>query len=123
VALDAADRSVLHARIAQRFDAMLAAGFLDEMRMLRERYTLDPAMPSMRSVGYRQAWDYLDGATDATTFRDQAIAATRQLAKRQLTWQRKLLEQWPELHRIDCLHPALHEVLAKDVMARLEARP
>lgn len=123
VALDAADRGVLHARIAQRFDAMLAAGFLDEMRMLRERYTLDPAMPSMRSVGYRQAWDYLDGASDATAFRDKAIAATRQLAKRQLTWQRKFLEQWPDLHRIDCLHPGLHGLLARDVLTRLEARP
>jgi len=120
VALDAADRSVLHARIAQRFDAMLAAGFLDEVRMLRSRYALDPAMPSMRSVGYRQAWDHLDGKSDAADFRDKAIAATRQLAKRQITWQRKFLEEWPDLHRIDCLQPSLTRLLKDDVLARLD---
>jgi len=120
VALDAADRSVLHARIALRFDAMLKAGFLDEVRMLRSRYALDPAMPSMRSVGYRQAWDHLDGKSDAADFRDKAIAATRQLAKRQITWQRKFLEEWPDLHRIDCLHPSLSGLLKDDVLARLD---
>lgn len=92
VALMPAERSWLHQRIAQRFDQMLAAGFLDEMHTLRARGDLHPELPSMRCVGYRQAWDYLDGHDDAPTFRDKAIAATRQLAKRQLTWLRGLGE-------------------------------
>lgn len=82
------DRAVLHERIALRFDAMLKSGFLDEVRRLRADPRLHPDLPSMRAVGYRQAWAHLDGATDAATFREQAIAATRQLAKRQLTWLR-----------------------------------
>jgi tRNA dimethylallyltransferase len=83
-----ADRAVLHARIVARFDAMLAAGFLDEVRALRADPRLHPDLPAMRAVGYRQAWVHLDGTTDAAAFRAQAIAATRQLAKRQLTWLR-----------------------------------
>jgi len=83
-----ADRAVLHERIALRFDAMLDAGLLDEVRRLRSDPRLHPDLPAIRAVGYRQAWAHLDGATDATTFREQAIAATRQLAKRQLTWLR-----------------------------------
>lgn len=83
-----ADRAVLHERIARRFDQMLAEGFLDEVRRLRADPRLHPDLPSMRAVGYRQAWRHLDGDTDAATFRDQAIAATRQLAKRQITWLR-----------------------------------
>ena len=88
LALAPADRAELHARIEQRFDAMLAAGFLDEMRRLRADTRLHPDLPSMRAVGYRQAWRHLDGDTDAATFRAQAVAATRQLAKRQFTWLR-----------------------------------
>lgn len=87
-----ADRSVLHARIGQRFDQMLADGFLDEVRRLRGDPRLHPDLPSMRAVGYRQAWAFLDGETDMATFREQAIAATRQLAKRQLTWLRAQLD-------------------------------
>lgn len=83
-----ADRAVLHERIARRFDQMLAGGFLDEMHRLRADPRLHPDLPSMRAVGYRQAWRHLDGDTDAAMFRDQAIAATRQLAKRQITWLR-----------------------------------
>jgi tRNA dimethylallyltransferase len=83
-----ADRAVLHERIARRFDQMLAEGFLDEMRRLRADPRIHPDLPAMRAVGYRQAWQHLDGGTDAATFRDQAIAATRQLAKRQITWLR-----------------------------------
>ena len=87
------DRTVLHARIARRFDAMLAAGFLDEVRALRAlpQLAAHPApldLPAIRAVGYRQAWEHLDGACDAAAFRERAIAATRQLAKRQLTWLR-----------------------------------
>ncbi len=82
-------RSTLHAKIAQRFDRMLAQGFLDEVRALWQRGDLDESMPSIRCVGYRQAWSYLSGEYDFETMRDKAIIATRQLAKRQFTWLRK----------------------------------
>jgi tRNA dimethylallyltransferase len=82
------DRADLHRRIAQRFDAMLEAGLIDEVKSLRKKYRLTADMPSMRAVGYRQAWNFLEGSVDKTEMRDQAIAATRQLAKRQLTWLR-----------------------------------
>ena len=104
-----ADRAVLHARIAARFDAMLADGFLDEVRRLRADPRLHPDLPAMRAVGYRQAWRFLDGVTDAGQFRDEAIAATRQLAKRQLTWLRGELDaRWldPQAERAE-LEPAL----------------
>ena len=91
------ERAVLHERIARRFDAMLAAGFLDEVRGLRALPGLaaHPApldLPAIRAVGYRQAWDFLDGQGDAASFRERAIAATRQLAKRQWTWLRGELD-------------------------------
>jgi tRNA dimethylallyltransferase len=82
------DRAVLHQRIALRFDAMIEAGLLDEVRRLRADPRLNPDLPSMRAVGYRQAWAHLDGVTEFAEFREQAVAATRQLAKRQLTWLR-----------------------------------
>ena len=88
VALIPPDRAALHDAIARRFDAMLAAGLVDELRRLRATYALDPAMPSMRCVGYRQAWQFLEGGVDAEGLRSAGIAATRQLAKRQLTWLR-----------------------------------
>lgn len=92
-----ADRAVLHARIEQRFDAMLAAGFLDEVRALRALPQLraHPApleLPALRAVGYRQAWEHLHGLYGASEFRDRGIFATRQLAKRQLTWLRGELD-------------------------------
>ena len=86
----------LHARIAQRFDAMLEAGFLDEVRALRARSDLHANLPSVRCVGYRQAWEMFDAAGDRpdaaalAAFRDKGIAATRQLAKRQITWLRSM---------------------------------
>jgi tRNA dimethylallyltransferase len=87
LSLEPRDRAWLHARIAARFDAMLAAGLVDEVRRLRARGDLHAGLPSMRCVGYRQAWEALDsGALDA--LRERGIAATRQLAKRQLTWLR-----------------------------------
>jgi tRNA dimethylallyltransferase len=88
LALLPADRPRLHERIAQRFDAMLDEGFLDEVRALRARGDLHANLPAIRAVGYRQAWQHLDGLTDAARFRDRAIFATRQLAKRQITWLR-----------------------------------
>ncbi|QTD46947.1 tRNA (adenosine(37)-N6)-dimethylallyltransferase MiaA [Ottowia testudinis] len=88
--LEPADRAWLHARIARRFDDMLAGGLLDEVHALRARGDLTADMPSMRCVGYRQVWDTLDGRAPAETLRERGIAATRQLAKRQLTWLRSL---------------------------------
>jgi tRNA dimethylallyltransferase len=93
IALEPSDRSVLHARIAARFDAMLAGGFVDEVKRLRARGDLHPGLPSMRCVGYRQAWEYLDGETDYDTMRDKGVFATRQLCKRQLTWLRGMSER------------------------------
>ncbi|MCG6117845.1 MAG: tRNA (adenosine(37)-N6)-dimethylallyltransferase MiaA [Aquimonas sp.] len=87
-----ADRALLHARIEARFDRMLAQGFLDEVARLRARPGLHPDLPAMRAVGYRQGWRHLDGLTDAAGFRAEAIAATRQLGKRQLTWLRGELD-------------------------------
>jgi tRNA dimethylallyltransferase len=88
VALAPADRAQLHAAIERRFDAMLEHGLIDEVRGLRDRYALHADMPSMRAVGYRQTFDYLEGRTDRASLRERGIAATRQLAKRQLTWLR-----------------------------------
>ncbi|WP_420476881.1 tRNA (adenosine(37)-N6)-dimethylallyltransferase MiaA [Noviherbaspirillum sp. ST9] len=100
ISLEPSDRSVLHARIAARFDAMLAGGgLLDEVTRLRSRGDLHLGLPSMRCVGYRQAWEFLDGTVDHATMRDKGIAATRQLAKRQLTWLRGM----PDRHVVDCL--------------------
>jgi tRNA dimethylallyltransferase len=91
------DRAALGARIEQRFDAMVEAGFVDEVETLRRRGDLDPARPSIRSVGYRQIWGYLGGEYDWPEARRRAIVATRQLAKRQLTWLRADVrcERWP----------------------------
>jgi tRNA dimethylallyltransferase len=80
------NRAQLHVTIAQRFDAMLTAGLVEELALLRSSHALDRHLPSMRSVGYRQAWSYLEGEIDRTALRAQGIAATRQLAKRQFTW-------------------------------------
>lgn len=82
-------RKTLHDKIAERFDLMLEQGFLDEVQALWQRGDLDESMPSIRCVGYRQAWSYLSGEYDLATMRDKAIIATRQLAKRQFTWLRK----------------------------------
>ncbi len=86
------DRKALHERIATRFDVMLADGFLDEVRALKARSDLHADLPAIRAVGYRQAWEYLDGQGDATNLRDRGIYATRQLAKRQITWLRSELD-------------------------------
>ncbi|MGL4995808.1 MAG: tRNA (adenosine(37)-N6)-dimethylallyltransferase MiaA, partial [Deefgea sp.] len=83
IALVPSDRAVLHQRIALRFDQMLDGGLFDEVKMLREKYPLSLDLPSMRCVGYRQAWEYLEGEIDSKTCREKGLAATRQLAKRQ----------------------------------------
>ncbi|WP_417330896.1 tRNA (adenosine(37)-N6)-dimethylallyltransferase MiaA [Halomonas cupida] len=99
IGLAPADRAVLHDRIARRFSLMLEAGFLDEVATLRARGDLSLELPSMKCVGYRQAWHYLDGDYDLAEMRYRGVVATRQLAKRQLTW----LRSWPELHWVDPL--------------------
>jgi tRNA dimethylallyltransferase len=101
-------RSVLHRRIEQRFDLMLEAGFVDEMQRLFSRPDLDASLPAMRAVGYRQAWEWLEGKSTFEQMREKAIAATRQLAKRQLTWlRRESVSVWYDLQE-DC---AEHKVI------------
>ena len=119
ISLEPTDRSWLHARIAQRFDAMLAAGFMDEVTALQARGDLLPDLPAMRCVGYRQAWEYLDAQAGAvlegkpapiSELRDKGIFATRQLAKRQITWLRSM----PQRQLVACDAPdALQQVLAR----------
>jgi tRNA dimethylallyltransferase len=106
IALEPTSRAWLHERIALRFDAMLAAGLVDEVRRLRLRRELRPDMPSMRCVGYRQAWAALDSG-DLSDLRDTGIAATRQLAKRQITWLRSMTPRT----RIACDAPGATEQL------------
>ena len=89
----------MHERIRQRFNLMLEQGFLDEVRALRERGDLSPDLPSMRAVGYRQAWDYLGGKLSADEWVERAVIATRQYAKRQMTW----LRSEPDCHWVDSL--------------------
>lgn len=101
IGLAPADRAVLHERIARRFDAMLAGGFIEEVAALKARGDLHPELPSMKSVGYRQVWAYLDGEHDRETLRQRGIVATRQLAKRQLTWMRS----WEGLDWVDSQGP------------------
>jgi len=98
--LTADDRSSLHARIEKRFHDMLNRGFIDEVSSLRNRGDLNLSMPSMRCVGYRQVWQYLDGELAKAEMVDKAVAATRQLAKRQLTWLRKQSHK----NAFDCLN-------------------
>ena len=108
ISLEPADRAWLHERIARRFDAMLASGFVDEVRALRARGDLTPDLPAMRCVGYRQAWEALDGTSPMSELRDKGIFATRQLAKRQITWLRAM----PQRRVVACDDPtALEQVL------------
>ena len=103
-------RSILHQRIAERFDAMLKAGLEDELTALRQKYRLAPQLPSMRCVGYRQVWEVQDGVAPRNELRERGIYATRQLAKRQITWLANTLK--PET--FDCLAPDLaHRVSAR----------
>jgi tRNA dimethylallyltransferase len=110
-ALIPSDRAQLHARIAMRFKAMLEHGLLDELRMLREKYPLHANMTSMRCVGYRQAWQFMEGEINEAQLLETGLAATRQLAKRQLTWLRSM----PENIELDCLAPDLERMVLDKV--------
>ena len=103
LALVPSDRAELHRRIESRFDAMLERGLVEELRALRERHALWPGLPSMRCVGYRQAWQHLEGEFGRNELRDRGIFATRQLAKRQLTWLRAM----KTVRSFDCLAEGL----------------
>ena len=108
ISLEPSNRVWLHERIAQRFDAMLAAGFIDEVKALHARGDLHADAPSMRCVGYRQAWQVLEGSLPASELRDRGVFATRQLAKRQITWLRSMAQR----HVVACDAPdALQQVL------------
>jgi tRNA dimethylallyltransferase len=116
VAVAPTDRTALHAAIARRFDAMLDAGLVDEVRNLRERHALTADLPSMRCVGYRQTLDYLDGRIERDALRERGIAATRQLAKRQLTWLRGM-----EVKPLDCFAGDVIDSVVVRVAGRLDA--
>ena len=107
IALVPGDRAQLHARIATRFKAMLEIGLLEELRTLRKKYSLNANMASMRCVGYRQAWQYMEGEINEAQLLETGLAATRQLAKRQLTWLRSM----PENIELDCLAPDLERMV------------
>jgi len=116
IALVPGDRKVLHERIALRFEQMLAAGFVEEVKALLKKYpSLTPESTSMRCVGYRQALEYLSGDYSLAELRDRGIFATRQLAKRQLTWLRSM----DDTVEIDCLNPALHEEILATIKSFL----
>ena len=114
-ALEPSDRAWLHERIARRFDIMLDSGFLDEVKTLRARGDLHPGLPSIRCVGYRQAWEYLDGTIDYAAIRETGIIATRQLCKRQLTWLRAM----PERIVVDCCATDAAQQLQAKVLAKI----
>lgn len=114
IALVPSERKVLHERIAQRFDQMLAGGFVDEVKALLKKYPeLAADSTSMRCVGYRQALEYLAGQYDIEELRDRGIFATRQLAKRQLTWLRGM----DDVVEIDCLHPDMQALVQREIEA------
>jgi tRNA dimethylallyltransferase len=116
ISLEPLERSWLHTRIAMRFDAMLQAGFLDEVQTLRARGDLHVDLPSMRCVGYRQAWEALDGSWPISELRDKGIYATRQLAKRQITWLRSM----PHRIVVDAQHPQAQSLVLEQVKAALQ---
>jgi tRNA dimethylallyltransferase len=117
MALVPSDRSRLHAEIEKRFDAMLEAGLVAEVARLREEYGLDASMPSMRCVGYRQAWQHLVNGSSVEELRSEGIAATRQLAKRQLTWLRSMTD----VTVFDTPQPDLGQRVLEYIRRELEA--
>ena len=110
------DRSVLHERIAVRFDAMLRQGLIAEVEALRARFDLHPGLPAMRCVGYRQTWLYLDGEINRDDLRERGVCATRQLAKRQMTWLRAMRDA----QVLDCLDPMLTQRATEKVKQFLQ---
>lgn len=118
IALEPQDRAWLHARIAQRFDLMLEQGLLDEVQTLRARGDLHPDLPSMRCVGYRQVWEALEGVSPMAELRDKGIFATRQLAKRQITWLRSM----PSRQVVACDAPDALAQVRRAVRTLMEAR-
>jgi tRNA dimethylallyltransferase len=119
IALVPSDRAVLHARIAARFEAMLEQGLVDELAQLRCDYpALHPDLPSMRCVGYRQAWRFMDGEIDMKGLLETGVAATRQLAKRQLTWLRGM----DNVMTLDCLSPELPKITLKRIQSHLSGK-
>ena len=117
ISLEPQERSWLHERIAQRFDVMQQAGFLDEVAALKARGDLHPDLPSMRCVGYRQAWQVLDGTLPVADLRERGIIATRQLAKRQITWLRSM----PERQVVACDQPDALDAVLRVVRNALQA--
>lgn len=116
LALVPGNRSILHQRIEQRFAAMLTAGLIEEMTILRQKYQLDAALPSMRCVGYRQVWEMQEGLIPRAELRDRGVFATRQFAKRQLTW----LKSMADLQIVDPLSSATAVALFTAVDAHLK---
>lgn len=119
IALMPTDRAWLHERIALRFDLMLAQGLVEETRALRSKYQLRADLPSMRCVGYRQTWEMLEGEIPPQELRDRGIFATRQFAKRQITW----LNALPNLALFDCTQAALAETINRNVTRFLSTAP
>ena len=101
IALVPSDRKLLHQQIARRFQEMIKQGLIDEVKIIRKKFQLTAESPSMRCVGYRQVWLYLDNEINLTELQAMGIAATRQLAKRQLTWLRSMRNN--KLKEFDCL--------------------
>ncbi|SFO27250.1 tRNA dimethylallyltransferase [Nitrosospira briensis] len=119
IALIPSDRGILHQRIAQRFEQMLKRGLIDEVRAIRDKFCLNDQSPSMRCVGYRQVWMYLENQIDSGKMREMALAATRQLAKRQLTWLRSM----KGMQEFDCLDENLPEQVLKYLLDAGLKRP
>lgn len=119
IGLIPAEKAALEHRIALRLDAMLAAGFLEEVRQLHARGDLHPDLPSLRSVGYRQAWDVLDGNLPESQLREAVLLATRQLAKRQMTW----LRSWPDLAALPVDYPLEPQQVVNRILKMLQPDP
>ncbi|MGH8672474.1 MAG: tRNA (adenosine(37)-N6)-dimethylallyltransferase MiaA, partial [Burkholderiales bacterium] len=116
VALVPGQRAILHQRIAERFEDMLGRGLIEEVEQLRRNYTLNPDLPSMRCVGYRQVWRYLDGGYNRAALCEKGIAATRQFAKRQLTWLRSMTD----IQDFDCFDTHLESRILHHLHAQLD---
>jgi tRNA dimethylallyltransferase len=117
IALVPGDRAALHKRIAARFNRMLDSGLIEEVKWLRSHYALQRSLPSMRCVGYRQVWQHLDGELDYQGLREKGIAATRQLAKRQLTWLRSM----EKVESFNCLAEDLPRQVFNNLQQQLNA--